>query len=721
MDKMKWNTKENKTFWKLLSKLENKKNDDSFIKGISGETWKLHFENILQDKHFTKNKKLPQNTSATGPLDNNITKEEVDIAAYILRQGKSPGIDNISYEMIACLLQTKPEILVKLFNSILKNPMIIQKWNTSMITPIHKKGSKSNPDNYRGISLISCFSNFFCAILNQRLMKFVISRKLLSKSQLGYIPGNRTSDALLILHNLIDYYCKKNKKYIYGCFVDFSKAFDTIPRNKLFQKLLNYNICGKFYDCLTMLYAKDKVCVKLGDKVTDNFRVNQGVKQGCILSPLLFNIYLADLATTIDLPENDPVILSDEETIGCLIWADDLLLLSQSELGLKKMLDNLNIYAKTNGLKINIEKTKVMIFNKTGRHIRRYLQLGETQIETCNEYKYLGIKITPFGGTLPILNDLKDRALKAYYKMKHQMGPYFRKHPQITLRLFQTLIQPIILYVSDFWGILKQPKNNPIENLHMKFCKDLLGVQKQTTNLGVLLELGQTPITLIGKKNAIKNWVRICNKNNCNKLVISSHQYGITKNLSWHKNIKNTLSLIGMQDKFLNKDANTHTSAFKRLSDIFHQTALADITKENSKLITYSQLKNKIGYEEYLSQIKNMNHRIILTKFRLSNHNLRIETGRHQRVNKELRFCPFCPNKVEDEKHFLLECSNLNYFRERLYNDFKTSNADFVRSGENEKFVILLTNPKHNEITAHYLDKMFHYRELLLNKRKNFT
>ena len=143
---------------------------------------------------------------------------------------------------------------------------------------------------------------------------------------------------------------------------------------------------------------------------------------------------------------------------------------------------------------------------------------------------------------------------------------------------------------------MKQPKNNPIENLHKKFCKDLLGVQKQTTNSGVLLELGQIPLSLIGKKNAIKNWVRICTKNECSRLIVSSHQSCIIKNLSWNKNIKDTLSRIGMLDKFLRKDVHTHISAYKRMCDIFHQTTFSEIRKESSKLRTYSLLKNKIGY-----------------------------------------------------------------------------------------------------------------------------
>ena len=84
------------------------------------------------------------------------------------------------------------------------------------------------------------------------------------------------------------------------------------------------------------------------------------------------------------------------------------------------------------------------------------------------------------------------------------MGSSFRKHPLITLKLFRSLIEPILLYASDFWGILEMPTNNPIENVFTSFCKQLLGVQRQTSNNGVLLELGLSPIIILGQKNAIK-------------------------------------------------------------------------------------------------------------------------------------------------------------------------------------------------------------------------
>ena len=388
------------------------------------------------------------------------------------------------------------------------------------------------------------------------------------------------------------------------------------------------------------------------------------------------------------------------------------------------MMQSLNCYATTNGLQINIDKTKI-IFNKTGRLIRKTFYLGETKINTAKEYKYLGFKITPHGGVNPgllkDLKDLKDRAMKAFYKMKHQMGPTFRKDPLITIKLFQTLIQPILLYASDFWGILKQSRNNPIEVMHMKFCKELLGVQKQTTNVGVLLELGQIPLSIRGIKSAIKNWVRICSDQKCNNLLKLSYENRITHHLTWKERIEHTLTVNGMHDIFLNKNKNAHLCAFQRLYDIFHQSAFHDMKRDTSKLRTYNLLKAEPGYEMYLSEIQNINQRIALTKFRLSNHCLKIETGRHERIDKNNRFCPFCPNLIENEKHALLECKTYQTLRKSLFESLDIHlDPSFPLSIET-KFIKLLKDPEYQPLTAKYLCKMFHCREFLLKHHRNTT
>ena len=237
------------------------------------------------------------------------------------------------------------------------------------------------------------------------------------------------------------------------------------------------------------MYYGDNACIKIGDKLTRTFKCNQGVKQGCILSPTLFNIYLSDLSKIISQMKNDPITVVEHKSIGCLIWADDLLLLSKTEAGLNNMLKDLELYSKENGLKLNLDKTKCMIFNKTGRKIRGNFNFQENKIEITREYKYLGFVITPSGEITTGLQDLRDRAMRGYHKLKTALNYHFRSRPMITTKLFESLIKPILLYGSDFWGCLKMPKVNPIELVQNKFLKDLLGVQKQTTNIGVLLEM----------------------------------------------------------------------------------------------------------------------------------------------------------------------------------------------------------------------------------------
>ena len=161
--------------------------------------------------------------------------------------------------------------------------------------------------------------------------------------------------------------------------------------------------------------------------------------------------------------------------------------------------------------------------------------------------------------------------------------------------------------MSDFWGCMKLPKTNPIENLHMMISKQLLGVQKQTTNIGVLLELGRVPLPLKAVKLAIKNWERI-KQQKANMLLLASYRDATTENLMWLPTLKNCLEANGMLNFFLNVYENKppfiHKKIFQNLSDQFHQNAFETIGRDVSKLRTYAIFKNKIGFERYLSEVK---------------------------------------------------------------------------------------------------------------------
>ena len=349
--------KSQKHFWKLLDKLDGPRVEDMFKDCISGDRWNHHFKKVLRDEGGEHS--YPEDSLEEGPLDYEMSGEELDDASYVLKPDKSSGYDSLSNEMIKCLLSTNPDLLLKLFNSVFSSNTKIEKWTIAMITPIWKAGPKMDPSNYRGISLLSCLGKFYTAILNKRLMAYAIANNILKPEALGFVAGNRTSDANLIIHTLIQRYCHQQNEKIFSCFVDFSKAFDTIPRYLLFKKLLGYGINGKFFNNIKTLYSNDNCCVKVGSELTETFLANQGVKQGCILSPLLFNIFISDIIGRFATEECRPLEIDESHKLSCLLWADDVILMSRSEEGLRNMLSALSLFVEENKMAINVKKTKI--------------------------------------------------------------------------------------------------------------------------------------------------------------------------------------------------------------------------------------------------------------------------------------------------------------------------------------------------------------------------
>jgi len=379
-------------------------------------------------------------------------------------------------------------------------------------------------------------------------------------------------------------------------------------------------------------------------------------------------------------------------------------------------------YCSDNELTINIEKTKCMIFNKTGRLIRRNFSINNLPLETVRSYKYLGFMITPSGEISTGLNDLRDRAMKAFYKLKNSLGTSFHRYLKTTLHLLDTLVKPILLYASDFWGCLKMPKDNPIEKFHHMACKQILGVQKQTTNIGVLLELGRIPLQIYAIKSTIKNWERIKTMGNNNCLKKSSLSAS-SDNLIWISSIQNTLNRNGLSCYYTranNNDAFVHNKVFQRISDIFHQEAFATIQNPDSKLRTYGLIKSKPGVEKYLYEIINPQIRQACTKFRLSNHTLNIEIGRHKNLKEELRICPFCPNKVESEMHFLFDCSTFKSHRVEMTNQIIKHQRAFVHYSKVEKLQYLFSD-EIIKITAKCIHDWLEIRTFLKDQPRNLS
>ena len=181
------------------------------------------------------------------------------------------------------------------------------------------------------------------------------------------------------------------------------------------------------------------------------------------LKPPVIQHILADLPLQLSNPTHENPQIGTNKELSCILWADDLVMFSKTEDGLQNMICKLSDYTKQNGLSINTEKTKCMIFNKTGKFIRRNFNLENTKIETVRQYKYLGFIIKPSGEINSGLKDLKSRGIFALTQLRNKMGEYFNKYPDTTMHLFDALIKPIILYMEDIWGCLSLQKYNSVD------------------------------------------------------------------------------------------------------------------------------------------------------------------------------------------------------------------------------------------------------------------
>ncbi len=171
-----------------------------------------------------------------------------------------------------------------------------------------------------------------------------------------------------------------------------------------------------------------------------------------------------------------------------------------------------------------------------------------------------------------------------------------------------------------------------------------------------------------------------------------------------------------MRDLFLGNDKNSHLKAYQRMVDIFHQEAFSNIKRNESKLRTYGLLKSEPGFERYLTDIKSVKKRKSLTKLRLSNHLLMIEKGRHKQIDRNQRYCPFCPDSIEDEMHFLLKCEAYKFSRPEFLESAQKLIPSFNSQNVTQKFISLVNSTP--MITSQFVYKASEMREFLLRKHK---
>ena len=225
-----------------------------------------------------------------------IERIEIEIAVDRLKVGKSPGPDGVLNEFIKKGPEKLWESMKFLFNLVIERKEAPREWRELKIAYIPKKGSVDSLDQCRGIALASNIGKIFARVMYMRLGRVVEREGFLGEIQNGFRPGRRVVDHVFTLSQVLEI-ARKRKRKVYMAFLDVRKAYDRVWRNALWAKMEGLGFGGGFLEVLKALYADINCSLSIGDVETHGARLDIWLKQGCVLSPILFAIYMRELGT----------------------------------------------------------------------------------------------------------------------------------------------------------------------------------------------------------------------------------------------------------------------------------------------------------------------------------------------------------------------------------------------------------------------------------------
>ena len=345
------------------------------------------------------------------------------------------------------------------------------------------------------------------------------------------------------------------------------------------------------------------------------------------------------------------------------MFADDTILFSYTKEGLQKLLNNLNVYCDQWNITVNVDKTVAMVFKQGNVLDSSKLFFNNKQLINVKTFTYLGVTLSSNGQFFQAQKKLSKQALKALFSL-NSLFEQISFNINEKLKLFDTMILPILNYGAEVWGFHKAPN---VEKVYLKFLKQVLNVKQQTTNATVYGELGRITLDIYRKERILKYWYKINKSPNTLMHKVLKEQIDINQNYDsnkcWSTQLKAMLNELGL-NYLWNNEALTNIQierAIERLHDQYYQNWYSTLNT-SPKLETYNIIKTNYNVEKYIDCVTNMKHRLALTRFRCSAHNLAIEEGRYRNIPRENRICTFCNmNFIETEYHFLLVCP---YYRE---------------------------------------------------------
>lgn len=436
--------------------------------------WTEHFNTLLNEKNEVD--QAVTDSIEQQPLqswmDEVPSVKEVEDAISLLSNRKSPGADGIHPEIIKfggqVLVQRLHEIIVDSWEN--RSPP--QDWKDAQLITLFKKGDRRLCGNYRGISLLSIPGKVFARILLNRLGSY--AEGLLPEAQCGFRAGRGTIDMIFSLKQIQEK-CIEQRMPLYMVFVDFTKAFDTVNREALWIILRKFGCPAHFTELVSALHTGMKASVSMKGDMSDYFVVDNGVKQGCVLAPILFSIYLTAVlnhafrdsqkgvwiqsrpgADLFNVNQFKSTRSTTKVLVRELMFADDTAFIAHTHSDAQEIISLFATSAHQFGLKVNIKKTEVMYQPPPG-----LLETGENihidgeDLALVDKFKYLGSTISKDN---KLDNELEIRisnASRSFGRLRERVW----NNKDLTIKtkcaVYRAIVLSTLLYGVESWVVYR--------------------------------------------------------------------------------------------------------------------------------------------------------------------------------------------------------------------------------------------------------------------------
>jgi hypothetical protein len=474
-----------KSFWNLLKRHQR----NTVHSALQPDDFATHYSNIMSDdetdlspehqgiRNFVERK---FKTTSESLVITQVSPDDVSKLISLMKRGVCPGHDRITVEhlLLGCS-DNLCFILADLYSTILSTALVPDSLSLGVIIPILKKTTldTNSPVNYRPITLSTTYS---------RILELIIAPDHIPcDTQFGFRPGRGTAFVTCFINDMTAYFNAAGSP-VYLCTLDAEKCFDTIWHGGLFYKLWGI-LSPQRWLLLCNMYKSTRATVRWDNNTSRIFHISRGMKQGSLLSPTLFNIFIDDLLE--DLRNTNTGIRIDDLHLNSCTYADDVTIFSSTIPGLQQLMNISSSYASRWRFKFSTKKTKCIVMGTQLTREPPVFWLNDHPINVSNEVDILGVTFSSNNKNDLHMDKRMSACRRAIYGLSSVGMAYPGLNTDVKIHIWKTMGVPTLMYGMDCLSLSSKDVGK-LSSLATNTIKSFLGIRRRSHHSNLLEALG---------------------------------------------------------------------------------------------------------------------------------------------------------------------------------------------------------------------------------------